>query len=119
MAVTDTMRFPGPWGGGRASLRLRGARRKTSALPPTCGASYISAFDVGSLLCEDVELETRDSPHVSAGHRAVRLRQQLCDALHGPRDSRRGVRPVPPLLHRQAEAGGYGGAGGALPPEVP
>src|SRR5438270_685259 len=48
----------------------------------------------------------------------MRVRQQLRDALHGPRDSRRGLRQMPPVLHRQAEADGHGRAGGAFPPEI-
>src|SRR5437879_344863 len=48
----------------------------------------------------------------------MRVRQQLRHALHHARDSCRGVRQVPPVLHRQAEADGYGRAGGAFPPEI-
>src|SRR2546429_6493522 len=62
--------------------------------------------------------ETRNSPCLPPSGRAVRLRQHLRDALHGARDSRRSVRQVPPVLHRQAEADGYGRARGALPPEI-
>ena len=34
-------------------------------------------------------------------------------------DPRRGVRPVPSLLHRQAASGGHRWPGGSVPPEVP
>src|SRR5882762_8092443 len=62
--------------------------------------------------------ETRDSPYLSAGYRAVRVRQQLCHALHHARDSCRGLRQVPPVLHGQAKAHGHGRASGAFPPEI-
>src|SRR5216117_2998871 len=67
MAVTDTRAFPRALRGeGRASLRPLPVRRKSGRLPPTRDASYISAFRAVRLLGKDVELETRDSPHVSA-----------------------------------------------------
>src|SRR5438094_593803 len=120
MAVTDTRAFPRALRGeGRASLRPLPVRRKSGRLPPTRDASYISAFRAVRLLGKDVELETRDSPHVSAGHRAVRVRQQLRHALDRAPDPRRSLRQVPPVLHRQAEAGGHGRAGvERLRPEV-
>src|SRR5881628_314953 len=104
MTVTDTMRFPGLGASERASLSPLPVRRKTGRLPPTCDASYISTFRAVRLLVKDGALETRDSPLLSAGHRAVRMRQQLRDALDGARDSRRSLRQVPPVLHRPAEA---------------
>src|SRR2546428_654490 len=67
---------------------------------------------------EDSTSETRDSSCLSAGHRAVRLRQQLRDALHDPRHPRGDLRQVPPLLHGEAEARGHGRTRGAVPPEV-
>src|SRR5437899_1082705 len=70
------------------------------------------------LLGKDVTLETRDSPHVPAGHGPVRVRQQLHHALDRTPDSRRSLRQVPPVFHRQAEARGHGRAGGAVPPEI-
>src|SRR3989441_889818 len=67
---------------------------------------------------EDSASETRDSSCLSAGHRTVRLRQQLRDALHDPRHPRGDLRQVPPLLHGEAEAHGHGRTRGAVPPEV-
>src|SRR5439155_14869710 len=48
--------------------------------------------------------ETRKPPRLPPSDRALRLRQQLRDAPYGAGDSRRSLRQVPPVLHRQAEA---------------
>src|SRR5436309_15044184 len=63
-------------------------------------------------------IEIRYSPRLSARSSAVRLREQLRDAVHGARDPRRNLRQVPPVLHREAETPGYGRARGAVPPEI-
>src|SRR5664279_57783 len=48
--------------------------------------------------------ETRDSPQVSAGPRALRLRRTMDDRLDEERASCRDLLKVPSLLHGQAEA---------------
>src|SRR2546425_6530159 len=53
---------------------------------------------------KDVCSETRDSPQIPAGDRAVRMRQHVCHALDHARDSRRSLRQLPPVLYGQAEA---------------
>src|SRR4029453_710041 len=66
----------------------------------------------------DVRLERdedRDPSRIRALARPLFLRERVLHALHRVRASRRDLLPVPPVLHRQAEAGRYRWPGGALP----
>src|SRR2546422_3239230 len=83
-------------------------------MTPVIFPDFVSSEHLARIQCS----ETRDSPRLPARPSPVRLRKQLRDAVHGTRDPRRNLRQVPPVLHREAEAPGYGRARGAVPPEI-
>src|SRR5690348_5426297 len=129
MAVTDTIAGPGARAGGwrlvcgGGKLTSWRGRCQFGAVVAACCQLVVPvifplfvSFDFQSRIASS---ETRDSPQISAGDRTMRLRQHFRHELHRARDPCRGLRQVPPLLHRQAETHGYGRAGGAVPPEVP
>ena len=59
--------------------------------------------------------EGRDPPRVRPLDRALRLREHVHDAFHEARAARRDLLALPPVLHRQAEAGRHGRTRRALP----
>src|ERR1051325_7303322 len=94
-------------------------RNRTCLLASRC-ANYISeSWHRNASFRKDVLCEARNSSQLPSGDRAVRVRQYLRDALHDAGHSRRNLRPLPPVLHREAEAAGYGRPGRAVRQEAP
>ncbi len=80
--------------------------------------SYISALKSTCWTAIGANGEDEDSPRISRGHGAVRLRQYLQDPLDPFLDSRRDLRALPPVLYGQAAPRRYRRPCGTVPPAV-
>ena len=66
----------------------------------------------------DDDHEAGHPPRLPDRERPLLVRQHVPDALDRERDPRRDLLQLPPVLHGQAEAGGHGRAGRAVPAPV-